>query len=273
MERSTRTRLITILLAVTFIGILVSCQQTDDGDFTDYAILQGYIQEGHYFTLTVSRQVPFADDVTYSSDDINNLIISVDYNSSTYVLTPLGNGMYIDSSIIVNEGDTYHLSFVFNNQQVSAITTVPYKPVNFQSSVTELEVPPQSGGQGPPQGTIPEPVILTWNNTDATYYIAVIQNMETNPVPITSGTTSQNEKRFRTPPTALNTSEIRPLDFTYYGMHRIILYHVLPDYAFLYTQNNSSSQNLTSPSSAITNGYGIFTGLNSDTLFIDVNQP
>jgi len=55
-------------------------------------------------------------------------------------------------------------------------------------------------------------------------------------------------------------------------IHRIILFHVLPDYASLYDEKISSSQNLTNPSTSITNGYGIFTGLNSDTLYIRVNE-
>jgi len=56
----------------------------------------------------------------------------------------------------------------------------------------------------------------------------------------------------------------------YFGTYRVIIFHVLPDYAKLYEQTNSSSQNLTNPSTSIENGYGIFTGLNSDTLYIEV---
>jgi hypothetical protein len=62
------------------------------------------------------------------------------------------------------------------------------------------------------------------------------------------------------------------MDFQYYGTHRIILYHVLPDYATLYDSNSTSSQNLSNPSTSILNGYGIFTGLNSDTLFVEVTE-
>jgi hypothetical protein len=45
---------------------------------------------------------------------------------------------------------------------------------------------------------------------------------------------------------------------------------VLPDYASLYSENSTSSQNLTNPSTSIVNGYGIFTGLNADTLYLNV---
>ena len=80
------------------------------------------------------------------------------------------------------------------------------------------------------------------------------------------------ERRFRNAPTNDNSLQIRSMDFQYYGQHRIVLYHVLPDYASLYELSESTSQNITNPSTSITNGYGIFTGLNSDTLYLTVNE-
>ena len=77
---------------------------------------------------------------------------------------------------------------------------------------------------------------------------------------------------FKKSPTNSNTEQIRAMDFQYYGKHRFILFHVLPDYAALYNQTSTSSQNLSNPSTSITNGYGIFTGLNTDTLYIDVKE-
>jgi hypothetical protein len=59
--------------------------------------------------------------------------------------------------------------------------------------------------------------------------------------------------------------------FEYLGTHRIILYRILPDYSALYDVNSNSSQNLTSPDSDIENGLGIFTGINADTLWVEVS--
>ena len=39
---------------------------------------------------------------------------------------------------------------------------------------------PPSGGMG----SMPEPVTLTWDNDDASYYIVIIENMETTLDPI-----------------------------------------------------------------------------------------
>ena len=73
---------------------------------------------------------------------------------------------------------------------------------------------------------------------------------------------------FQKPPTTASGLEIRAMEFQYFGRHRLILFHVLPDYASLYSDSQTSSQNLTNPSTSIMNGYGIFTGLNSDTLYL-----
>jgi hypothetical protein len=101
----------------------------------------------------------------------------------------------------------------------------------------------------------------------------VVENIEETPDPISDfGDEEPPGNRFRKSPTNSNSEMLRTFDFQYFGKHRIILYHVLPDYATLYEQNSSSSLNLTNPSSSITNGYGIFTGLNSDTLYILVKE-
>jgi hypothetical protein len=93
------------------------------------------------------------------------------------------------------------------------------------------------------------------------------------PDPIMAENAGRQAKGFRKTPTNSNFDQIKGSDFTYYGRHRVILYHVLSDYATLYQQNSNSSQNLINPSSAIVNGYGIFTGINSDTLYVVVKEP
>lgn len=118
---------------------------------------------------------------------------------------------------------------------------------------------------------MPDPVTLTWDNDDGSYYIVVIENIEETLDPIRDfGDSTRTGNIFKKPPTTASGIQLRPQEFQYFGRHRLILYHVLPDYASLYSENSSSSQNLTNPSTSITNGYGIFTGLNSDTLSFTV---
>lgn len=252
---------------------LSGCGKDNTQAYTDAPIIETYLEPGSYLSVKVSRQLPFLNEVEYSSDDINNLAISILFNDSIILLSPADSGLYIDSSIIVKEGDMFNLSFSFNSKNVMAYTYIPSKPANLIQSATKIYVPRMDSTSGPPTGTMSDPVEITWTNDDESYYLLVVENMESSLDPIRDfGDQEPPGNRFRKSPTNSSFESIRPNDFQYFGTHRIILYHVLPDYAALYDQNSTNSINLTNPSSSITNGYGIFTGLSSDTLYIEVKE-
>lgn len=269
-------RLKIIIPALILASSLFSCIDRNNSEFTDIPIVKGYLRPGDYARLTVSRQIPFSSNVTYSADDINNLNITITNRSSNYTMTPLGDGKYIDSSLVIKEGERYDLNFMFNLKSVTAFTTVPLKPINFAESETSVTVMRMDSTSTPTAGggmwTMPTPIDLTWDNDDDSYYIVVAENMEAvlDPVRDFGDSTDLPMGRFNKAPTTASGIEMRAQEFTYFGRHRLILYHVLPDYASLYDERTASSQNLTSPSTSITNGYGIFTGLNADTLYMTV---
>lgn len=263
-----------VIVPALLIPFFFSCSEKNYSEFTDMPIIESYLRPGHCITMSVSRQIPFSEGVNYSDDDINNLVITVKCNGTSHILTPLGDGQYTDNSLIVEEGQRYEMSFSFDSRTVSAYTDVPAKPSGFIQSATSILVMRMDSLSGPPQGgswQMPVPVTLEWNNDDQTYYIMVVENMEETLDPVRDfGDDDRPEARFRKAPTTASGVEMRPQEFQYFGKHRLILYHVLPDYASLYNETSSSSQNLTNPSTSIMNGYGIFTGLNADTLYLDV---
>lgn len=252
----------------------VACEKSETSEFTDSPIIEAYLEPGNFLTVKISRQIPFSEHVQYSGDDINNLMLTVTYDGGTHMLTPLGDGVYIDSSIVVTEGANYSISFQFNSKFVSAYTYIPSKPQNMTQSATEITIEKVDTSTFPPvQTSMPEPIEINWTNTDGSYYLILVENIESTLEPIRDfGDNAPPGNRFRKSPTNLGMEEIQAMEFQYYGTHRIILYHVLPDYATLYDDNSTSSQNLSNPSSSIVNGYGIFTGLNSDTLYVEVKQ-
>ncbi len=262
-----------IFLFCSMLLFIAGCKKEENKEFTDSPIIESYLEPGNYFTVKISRQLPFSSGVSYSGDDINNLQLNVTCNNTTHVLTPLDSGRYVDSSTIVQEGNGYDLSFSFNSKNVSAYTYIPVKPQKFTQSVTEISLTKIDGTTKPPFGDMPDPISLTWSNTDGSNYLILVENMEPTLEPIRDfGNNAPPGNRFRKMPTTTSTEELNALEFQYFGKHRIILYHVLADYAALYNQNSTSSQNLTNPSTSIVNGYGIFTGLNSDTLYVDVKK-
>ena len=258
---------------VLFSGFL-GCTKTNNSEFTDSPIVESYLLPGDYPRVKISRQIPFSSSVNYSSDDINALSIQITHNNISSTLTPVGEGQYVDNTLKVIEGERYDLSFVYNLKNVTAYTKVPSKPLNFTQSVTSISLEKRDSTSGPPSmGSMPDPISLTWKNDDGSYYIVVIENIATTLVPIRDfGDRALPGNIFKKPPTTASGLELRSMEFQYFGKHRLVLYHVLPDYASLYSENQTSSLNLTNPSTSIMNGYGIFTGLNSDTLYITVNQ-
>lgn len=267
-------QLLSVIFSCLALLSQVSCEKSEVSEFTDTPIIEAYLEPGDYFTVKIKRQIPFAQNVQYSTDDINNLTLTVSYNGGTHLLTPLGDGVYIDSTIIVNEGENYSVSFQFNSKFVSAYTYIPSKPQNMTQSATEIAIAKVDSTTGPPvQGSQPDPIQINWTNTDGSYYLILVENIESTLNPIRDfGDNTPPGNLFRKSPTNLGVEEIRAMEFQYYGTHRIILYHVLPDYATLYESNSTSSQNLLNPSTSIVNGYGIFTGLNSDTLYVEVTE-
>jgi len=264
-----------IWLIMLSVFLVIGCSKTDNNNFTDSPIVEAYLIPGQEFHISLSRQLPFSSDVTYSTDNINQLDMIVAHRNTTYHLASTGEGIYSNPSLIVAEGDTFDLQFGFNGKTVKAFTYIPPKPDSISQSVSKIYLAKIDSTSGfPGAGGMPEPVEISWSNSDNSYYLIIVENTEEDPEPVRDF--DQNEDRpsfvFRKAPTSNNSEMLRPMEFEYFGMHRIILFHVLPDYAALYDQNSTSSLNLTNPSTSITNGYGIFTGLSSDTLFLDVKK-
>ncbi len=271
---SLKRKLRYLMLIPVFIFTITACENSEDNAFTDWPIIEAYLTPGCPIQVKLSRQLPFSSEVTYSDDDINNLEIIVYDAQDSVTLTPIGNGQYVDSTFVLQEGSMINIRFSFNQKNVSAYSYIPVKPSGFTQSATSISISQMGSSSGQPTSppTMPEPIELNWTNDDASYYLLVIENIEEEPEAVFEFEDDEERPapRFRKQPSTASGVRLNAMEFQYYGMHRIILCHVLPDYATLYESTSSSSQNLTNPSTSIINGYGIFTGLNTDTLFVEV---
>ncbi len=262
-----------LLLLLSF----CSCKkEVADPSFTDTPVVQGYLEPGTTPILNISRQVAFSSTATYAPDNINALNVQIIYNDTVYTMKPLGNGNYVDSNLFISKNGTYGLRFAYNGKTVSATTSIPPKPTGYSESTDTMSIVQEgtgaTGGGGGLGGYRPNPFIMSWSNPDASYYIIVVENIEVNPVAINLNETAP-PRIFRNQPTQSNQYQINSREFHFYGRHRMILYHLNPDYASLYNNDGSSSLNLTNPQTNLTNGLGIFTGLNADTLMVTIYKP
>jgi hypothetical protein len=258
---------IAFFILVSGIIALFSCKKESSSTGVPKAIVESYLAPGNSVKVLVSNEILYASSDTLDAPE--NLDISISCNGEISHLISNGSGNYIsDTSFHIIEGNTYNLEFSYNNSVISSSTTIPAKPSNFKTSVSSVTVQQFDPGSTT-MPTFPEPVELTWDNPNHDYYIIVVDNIETTLVP-TDTVNTDNRPIFRTQPTQSNTYKIQPMQFKYYGMHNIILYKINAEYAALYNDNGSNSLNLTSPISNITNGFGIFTGINADTLQVNV---
>ncbi|MGZ3884068.1 MAG: hypothetical protein ACXVPQ_01900 [Bacteroidia bacterium] len=262
-----------ILFCTALLLLMISCKkESTSPDFVDMPVVAAYLRVGDTARLNVSRLTPFATNATYSSDDINHLQIAITSNSVTYQLQATGNGNYIASNPLlkIDQASGYSLSFNYNGKNVSAYTTIPTKPTGFTESVNSFTLAKITPTTSFSSISFPDPVTLTWTNNDNSYYLIVVENMEAYPDTINTKNPTQATRIFKNPPVQTNTYQLRSNQFHFFGQHRIILYHLNADYAALYINNNNSSNNLTNTQSSVTNGTGIFTGINADTLLFQV---
>jgi hypothetical protein len=257
-----------IWMLILIFPLMNSCKKNSSDDYTAKAIVEAYLTPGKTVSLHLTSEIMYM--TSDSAIGLDNLAPIISCNGQSYQLTSSGNGYYVsDTTLHIIEGNTYNLEFIYNGVTVSSSTVIPTKPSGFEASGTSIVVQqfdPNSGTMP----TFPEPIELTWDNPNHDYYMIVVRNIESTLVP--TDTVNANKPAFRTQPTQSNTYKIQPMQFKYYGTHNIILYKLNPEYAALYNDNGSNSLNLTSPESNIDNGWGIFTGINADTLQIEVTN-
>jgi hypothetical protein len=254
--------------------ILVSCKKTAVTGFQDKPIVESYLYADEIPTVKVSKLTPFTSDMVLSDMDVNKL--SVDINDVTagkkYALTLSGDGVYTNKSLTISAGKTYELSFPYNEMAITARTVVPSKPQNMKLSATEMAIPERGQTGGIPGGDMPNPILLTWTNDDQSFYFVYVKNVESVKIPIDSRNPNGKDF-FRNQPTSSNQYEINARSFQFYGMHRVILYKIQPEYVLFFQENSNSSLSISEIKANIVNGLGIFTGVNSTSAYLYVGKP
>lgn len=243
-------------------------------------VIEGYLVAGRPISLTVKKEIAFTADTSAVETPIVGLSIKVSGNGRTYTLKSLGNGLYeSDKLAIMKVGATYSLSFDYNGKTISASTIIPTKPVGFTTNITsiartKLDLSSGSTNIRNPDGNTD--INITWSNPSSEYHFVVADNIEASPVAIITLPTTSNFqniiRRFRSQPVQGTTAILRSQQFQYFGKHNLVLLKVNADYAALYNNAGTTSQNISTPPTTITNGLGIFTGVNADTLSFTVKQ-
>jgi hypothetical protein len=254
----------------------------------DKPIINAYLAPGQPVNMKIYTEIPYtATDSAYSKPIVGMKIQITQSNGKNFTLTGDAEGNYIsaNSDKIGPVGTSVSMAFSYNGRLVSATTIIPSKPTGFKMDQTEITRVARDlsagfgGGPGGGGGGFLQEARVTinvnWNNPDNTYYFVAAQSLEPNPQPVIilpANTTNDNrrQRRFNNQPIQGNSSSLPSQNFNYFGKYGVILYRLNPDYAALYLNNSTTSQNIATPVGTISNGLGIFTGVNADTLTLNV---
>lgn len=254
---------------------LFSCEKVVfDKTNLDKPIVDGIVYANHNPQIHLSSPLGYGEDNT-SQTDINNAKVSMEIDGKSYDLSSKGSGNYLNDKVILKAGQVLNLKVIYNGYTVTASTSVPAKPKNFTVTENQLQIttpqqggfPPQGGGGGFAQ------IAATWNNDIQEYYALMAKNVETTPEQVPFfGRGGQQQQAFTPPleqitnPTQSNTANVGRQTFQYYGKYKLILFKVNGEYVDLFNNRGQSSLNLTNPPTNVTNGFGVFTAMNADTL-------
>jgi hypothetical protein len=255
-----------ILLVCLPVLILSSCKKDNRDNTINFPVVEAYLVPGTTITVKLYQQKSLTDTAKYGAH-LTGLQVYIFDGSTKVQLTEASEGVYTynDKSFLA-AGKTYTLQFNYQSFNVSAKTTMPAKPVNFALQYETIYVLPGSG----PNSTIDTLDWLSWSNPDSLNHILVFKNSD--------GTSSSiGNARNRPSDFELNTERApvyyltqQPLN--YYGHYQVILLSVNQEYIDLLKSNtfNATSQTLANASTNVTNGYGIFTAMQADTLKLNV---
>lgn len=128
------------LVIIFTILIGLSCKKTETVTTNNKAVVESYLQYGEIASVKISKQIPINGDSS-SSTALTNLQVSITYNGNIYKLLHTENGIYTNSTMPLVSTGSYSLQFTYEGVPVSAITTIPEKPTNYEASDTIITLP------------------------------------------------------------------------------------------------------------------------------------
>ncbi len=248
-------------VTATLLGLATGCES---GDFAkadpDQAVVEAFLHAGRAALVSINQQCVYEREDTTFVQPVGGLdVILSDLTDGSHELLREDSVGYYGSDRIIAEGHSYRIDFEYAGKSVWATTTVPERPVNFRANAESLLHTERFSDD-----TI-RYVTYTWDNPAETFHLQHIRHMESWTTPIYN----YYGPRTKTyTPSVDTTFQVNSREFDYYGRHYVVLFRVNQEYVDLYYSNSSNSQNMTNPPTNVNNGYGIFTGINSDTLIL-----
>lgn len=261
---------IILLPAIMLLLVVISCGKSGVAEFSKDPVVTCYLLPGQHVRVALGEKTPYDDNGETVYPDLNSLTVRIKTGGVFIELTPMGNGVFSDTSgmIDVQADSTYILDFDYYGETIGATTVIPAKPSGVTQSLTTLEMAQIDPDEFFP-GEMPDPVIIGFDNEEESFYMVTIQSLDTTQPAIFADSVPEYSI-ISTMPVTDTIIRIEPMRIPYFGMNRIILYHINEEYSQFFMQPASTTQNYQDPPTNIENGLGIFTGINTDTLYLNV---
>lgn len=259
---------------------LVSCDQaTPDLYENEDLVIQAFLMEGtSQSTIQISEVTSYYSDSTEAGRDLDHFDVWIIAQGDSTALDAAGDGRYRSDSLPINSGQTYQLAIDIGNEWIRSETTIPTAPTGFTQSAKEVyfyRLSETSSFEERIANIQQEPLELNWENDGSQYVVLKLENIENyfdwvNPDQVPE---EPEVFLFTTEPEIKSTEIIEVgRQFNQFGTYRIVLFHVTPEYAEVVSQDASSSFTLTEPVTNISNAKGLFSGMSSDTLFLEIRE-
>jgi hypothetical protein len=257
-----------------FASLLVSSCSKDlvtPLDADKIAVVESYLYAGDsVITVKVSKVLPFSEDTLDATEYISGLTLLVNGKS----LTETEPGIYklFLGTGRIQSDSMYTLKFKFYDDTISSQTLVPLSPANFSISSNVVYTDRITSTSGFPGGPM-EDVDLSWDNDDNSYYYLTVEYLEST-LDYINYAMADYELPVAQSITPLQSAGTRlgMRNMQFFGHYRIVLFKVNKDFADLYQHITANSNNITNPVTSIRNGYGVFTGMSSDTVYLEVKE-
>ncbi|MBX2815121.1 MAG: DUF4249 domain-containing protein [Saprospiraceae bacterium] len=261
------------VLICTFLG--TGCtEKLNLNEFASQPIVEAFLYAGHEIdSIEVRLTTSYAEEDSVISG-LSDLTIMLEEGANKYILDAIGNGFYRYPIKAVAD-QVYTLRFEYNEQTVEAETYVPpLHQAEIETNrigMTRIDLSGGPGGFG--QIDFPDPIAITWDNSNSEHYYVSMANIETESDPVISrnGEVIQRRRRMITEPQIIDNHIINPrADLSEFGTYQIIVYRVGPEYVSLFESTGTTSISLNDPPTNVENGLGIFAGISTDTLYLEV---
>lgn len=259
---------------------LVSCDQTTPDSFeSEDLVIEAFLMEGtSQSTIQISEITSYYSDSTEVGRDLDYFDVWLISNGDSTALEVVSDGLYSTDSLPIVAGETYQLAIDTGEELISSETIIPSTPVEFAQSVKEIffyRLSETSSFEERAANIQQEPMELSWENDGTQYVVVKVENIENYFDWVNPGQVPDDPEPFlfTTSPEIKNVEILQTgRQFNQFGTYQIVLFHVTAEYAEVVGQDATSSLSLAEPATNISNGKGLFSGMSSDTLYLEIRE-